>query len=66
MDKREKPEAAVKLKVAVEDVVLVKMMATEEMVGMVNALLSEAVAIVGQEEMEEEMEVIIERGYGDK
>jgi len=66
LDKREKPEAAVKLKVAVEDVVLVKMMATEEMVGMVNALLSEAVAIVGQEEMEEEMEVIIERGYGDK
>jgi len=66
LDKREKLEAVVKLEVAVEDVVLVKMMATEEMVGMVNALLSEAVAIVGQEEMEEEMEVIIERGYGDK
>jgi len=47
----------------VEDVVLVKMMmATEEMVGMVNALLREAVAI----EVEEEMEVIIERGYYDK
>ncbi|CAK5063979.1 unnamed protein product [Meloidogyne enterolobii] len=66
--KREKLEAAVKVEAAVkleavasmpvEDVALVMMMATEEMVGMVNdAVLSEAVAIEG----EEEMEVIIER-----